>query len=135
METIVRMNGFVGSDVDVQTTRTGRARARFRLASTPRFRRDDGQWAEQPTTWLSVSCWRTLAENVGRSIRKGEPVFVEGRLRTEEWTDAEGERHENLVLEAFSVGHDLSLGTSVFQRQRHQTSEAEADVAPEAEVA
>ena len=71
-----------------------------------------------------VSCSRGLAENVRSSIGKGDPVVVAGKLRTDRWTDAQGGAHERLVIEAVSVGHDLSRGTSVFRRATRSTPEA-----------
>ena len=60
-------------------------------------------------------CFRTLAQHVDQSVRKGDPVLVVGRLRTNVW-EKDGQTHEKLVLEADMVGHDLNRGTSAFRR-------------------
>ncbi len=54
------------------------------------------------------------------SLRRGDPVLVGGRLRTNVWTK-DGIEHERLVLEATSVGHDLTWGTSAFRRVSRTT--------------
>lgn len=115
MEAVVWITGNVGSEVELKEYREGVTYASFRLACTPRLWRG-GQWGDDETTWLGVVCTKTLALNVKSSIGKGDPVVVVGRLRTERWTDPQGARHERLRLDAQSVGHDLSRGTSEFRR-------------------
>ncbi len=112
MEAYVQMTGFVGGDVELR--HDDPPVASFRLASTPRFRRGD-TWADGPTTWMSVTCFRALAENAVVSIRRGDPVVVVGRLRTSVY-EKDGQVVERLTLEATSVGHDLNRGIAVFRR-------------------
>jgi single-strand DNA-binding protein len=111
MESYVHVTGYVGTDIEL---RSGTGLATFRLATTPRYRKN-GDWVDGNTTWLTVTCWRTLAEHVASSIRKGDPVIVVGRLRTNVWQGQDGPV-ERLILEAITVGHDLSRGTSAFRR-------------------
>src|SRR5205823_4180710 len=59
---------------------------------------------------------RTLARNAFESIGLGHPVIVTGRLRTHEWTDESGEQRSRVILEAFSLGHDLNRGTARFTK-------------------
>ena len=115
MEAAVWITGNVGSEVELKEYREGVTYASFRVACTPRLWRG-GQWGDDETTWLGVVCNKPLALNVKSSVGKGDPVVVVGRLRTERWTDPQGVRHERIRLDAQSVGHDLSRGTSVFQR-------------------
>ncbi|MDR1449715.1 MAG: single-stranded DNA-binding protein [Propionibacteriaceae bacterium] len=122
MDITMTLTGYVGGDVDTRTTRVGVPVATFRVATTPSLRRDN-TWVDGATTWTTVTCFRSLAENVARSIKKGDPVIVGGRLRTQSWVDAAGENHERLVLEASQVGHDLSRGTSSFQRSGRRPAE------------
>lgn len=115
-ETYVTVLGWVGSDPDFKEI--GQApHATFRLGSTPRqFDRVLNGYVDKPTTWFSVECWRGLAQNAFESVRIGQPVIVTGRLRTHEWTDDAGESRSRVVLEAFSVGHDLCRGTTTFTK-------------------
>lgn len=117
-ETYVTVQGRVGGDVEYKDANASKvALASFRLGSTPRYYdRGEGSWADRPTTWFTVECWRTLAENVKSSVQKGQPVLVTGRLKTTEWLDDEGKRQSRTVLDAFSVGHDLTRGTAVFRK-------------------
>ncbi|NNG20327.1 single-stranded DNA-binding protein [Naumannella sp. ID2617S] len=126
MEPIVSMTGRLGTPVDERTTRNGTPYATFRMASTTRFRRE-GVWVDGPTTWVSVRCYRGLAEHVQFSLQKGQPVLVIGRLRTESWQDQSGAQRERTVLEAQSVGHDLNWGASSFRRLVKEQPPAERD--------
>lgn len=91
----------------------------FRVATTPRyFDNRQGAWADGRTEWISVKAFRDVAFNVAASIRKGDPVLVQGRLRTEEWAGENGPR-TGLVLDAHALGHDLTRGRGSFARSVH----------------
>ena len=134
MEMAVTMTGNVGSEVDHRVTRTGLTTASFRMACTPRVYKD-GEWHDQATTWIGVECFRGLADNVASSLGKGEPIVVQGRLRTRSWTDTNGALHERLVIEATAVGHDLNRGTSAFRRVQRTiaVAEPEPDAQPDSD--
>lgn len=115
MEALVTISGNVGGAVEFKPTRNNTPRATFRIASTPRVHRQ-GNWGDGNTVWMTVVCWRGLAEHVLGSINKGDPVVVSGRLCNQVWNDANGEEQQRLVVDATSVGHDLTRGTSTFHR-------------------
>jgi single-strand DNA-binding protein len=120
-ETYVTVQGWVGGDVQFKEVTGGVALASFRLGSTPRqYDRAKGTWVDRPTTWYTVECWRTLAQNVFDSVYRGQPVVVSGRLKTTEWTEEGGETRQRTVLDAFSVGHDLTRGTTKFAKNAPQ---------------
>ena len=112
-EAFVTSQGWVGNEVVHRETAQGNV-ANFRVGSTPRIRRRNGDWVDGPTSWFSVSCWRSLADNVRDSVRKGDPVLVHGRLRTDVWEREDGQSSTTYVVEAVYVGHDLSRGTAAF---------------------
>jgi single-strand DNA-binding protein len=91
----------------------------FRLAHTPRrFDRRQGGWTDGDTSWYGVKASRSLANHVAVSVSKGDRVVVHGRLRVSEWRTSEGELRSGFVIEADTVGHDLTFGTSTFSRAR-----------------
>lgn len=110
----VTFQGWVGTDVVHRETGAGHV-ANFRVGVTPRIKRR-GDWVDGTTSWFSVTCWRALADHVRDSVRKGDPVVVHGRLRTDVWERADGQSSVTYVVEATSVGHDLTRGTSTFVR-------------------
>ena len=131
MEAQVWMTGRVGGDVDVRESASS-PWSTFRLACTPRVVRG-GEWGDEQTTWVTVSCSHRLAEHVRLSLRKGDPVVVVGKLRTRRWFDANGVEHEQLQIRASTVGHDLAVGTSSFYRPRRDGAEPGVDAAQAAE--
>ncbi|MGJ3509966.1 single-stranded DNA-binding protein [Enemella sp. A6] len=126
MEPQITITGNLGNEVDHRTVSDHLNLATFRLANTPRVMRN-GNWFDQPTTWLTVQCWRQLADNVRDSLRKGDPVVVHGKLRTATWTSKEGEEREQLHIEAYSVGHDLTRGTVEGFRRNEKAAKAQAE--------
>ncbi|MCI1649901.1 single-stranded DNA-binding protein [Bifidobacterium tibiigranuli] len=117
---IITITGFVGAN-PIGFGREGKTGGcSFRVGSTRSyFHAASGEWKDQPTTWLTVKAFRTLAVNVLASVRKGDPVIVSGLLNTEEWQQDGGNR-SRIVIEASAIGHDLSRGVGSFQRQNAQ---------------
>jgi len=90
----------------------------FRIACNER-RFDGGteSWVNGDSLYLSVSCWRRLAENAA-SLVKGDPVIVRGKLRTREWATEQGERRSVVELEASAIGPDLARCAATIRRPR-----------------
>jgi len=88
----------------------------FRLASTQRrFDKALSKWIDGDTNWFTITTFRQLALNANSSIKKGDRIVVNGRLRIRDWES--GERVGTTVeIEAEAIGHDLSWGTSAFSR-------------------
>lgn len=123
MQSSVMLVGNLVSDVTLRDTSSGPV-ANFRIAAdNGYFDRRTQQWVEK-TTYLSVSAWRSLGENVAASLAKGQPVVVVGKPRQREF-EREGQRVVVVEVDAELVGHDLNRGSAVFQRTRRgpQTSE------------
>ncbi len=120
-ETFVTFHGWAGSNVRHREARDVSV-ATVRVGVTPRLKRD-GEWGDGETTWYTVTAWRTLADNLRDSVRKGDPVIVHGRLRSETWKTEDGGTATDLHVEASLVGHDLNRGMSHFiKRQRSEQS-------------
>lgn len=80
----------------------------FRVACNERrFDSASESWVNGESLYLSVSCWRRLAENAAALV-KGDPVIVRGKLRTREWLTEQGERRSVIELEASAIGPDLA---------------------------
>jgi single-strand DNA-binding protein len=126
-ETLVTLQGWLGGDV---TTRQAgdSVVANFRVGSTPRrYQKKTDQWVDGDTQWYTVNAWRALAENCQRSLRRGDPVVVHGKLSAQVWTNSAGIEVTSFEVEASFVGHDLNRGTSEFTRGvRAVTDPAEA---------
>lgn len=117
-EAHVTVVGKVATPVGFRTSAGGVPLARFRLASTVRrFDRRTESWKDGATSFYTVWAWRALAQNVASSLAVGEPVIVQGQLRIQEG-ESGGRRFFSADLLAAAVGHDLTLGTSAFVRER-----------------
>ncbi|MDC4232907.1 single-stranded DNA-binding protein [Actinomyces sp. B33] len=115
-ETTMTLRGRVGTDLRTFTTSGGHIHARFRLAVSRWRVNDAGALADERTTWYTIRVWDSLAENVLRSVRKGEPVIVVGRPGTNAYIDKNGEARGELIITAQSVGHDLARGVGSFSK-------------------
>lgn len=127
-DTYVVLQGWVGTDPETHTAGTATV-TKFRVGCTPRYRKKNDEYHDGETTWYDVKAWRTLGENVARSVRKGDPVVVRGRLQADQWQRDDGVRSTTLVVEAGFVGHDLNRGTAAFIRTPRKEY-ADADAGP-----
>jgi single-strand DNA-binding protein len=80
--------GNLGKDPEVRYTQSGKAVTSFSLATSERAGRD----GNERTEWHNIVAWDKLAELCGRLVRKGNKVYVEGRLQTREYTDRDGNK-------------------------------------------
>ena len=80
--------GNVGQDANVRTVGDQKV-ASFNVATTEKFKGKDGNMVEN-TEWHSIVIWGKLAEVVEKYVTKGTQVFVEGKLKTEKYTDNSG---------------------------------------------
>lgn len=132
-DTYLTIVGNVVDEPRQRNTNSGHAVTNFRIASTSRrFDRESNRFVDNSTLFVNVTCWRAMAENVGLSLKKGQPVIVTGRYYQREYTVDEQVRF-SYELEASSVGHDLSRGTAEFKkviRPRSVQVEVDADGMP-----
>jgi len=80
--------GNLGKDPEIKYTPSGTAVAKFTLATNERYKDKAGEWQDR-TEWHNVVAWQRLAEIVGEYVKKGNKVYVEGRLQTSSWEDKE----------------------------------------------
>jgi single-strand DNA-binding protein len=92
--------GNVGMDPEVRTLESGVKTARVRLATSERYFNRETQQATEHTEWHTITLWRNLADVVDRFVKKGSQIYVEGRLRTREWTDQTGNKRYSTEIQA-----------------------------------
>lgn len=81
--------GHLGRDPELRYTPQGTAVCNFSVATTEKRKDKTGESQEQ-TTWFRISVWGRQAEIANQYLAKGRQVYIEGRLRQEEYTDREG---------------------------------------------
>ncbi len=115
-ETLVTVVGNAATRPELKVTAAGAAVTRFRLAATERrYDRAGERWTDGHTNFYTVWARRSLGENVAASVGVGEPLVVQGRLRVREREDR-GQSYVSADIDAVTVGHDLTRGTSAFRR-------------------
>ncbi|ROQ91181.1 single-stranded DNA-binding protein [Desulfosoma caldarium] len=95
--------GRLGADPDVRYTQSGLPVVRFNLATNERVPAGEGNW-EDRTEWHRIVVFGKAAENCANYLSKGRLVYVEGRLRTNQWEDAQGIRRYTTEIVASDVG-------------------------------
>ena len=81
--------GNVGGDPEIRTLPSGSKVANFSLATSESYTDRNGQRQTQ-TEWHRIEMWDGLAGIAEQYVRKGDPIFVEGKIRNEKWTDQNG---------------------------------------------
>jgi single-strand DNA-binding protein len=100
--------GNLGRDPELRYTPQGIAVCNFSLATNEKKRDKSGE-LQDVTTWFRVTLWRNQAENAAKYLTKGRPVYIEGRLGVEEWTDRDGNNRHTLEVQATDM-HFISSG-------------------------
>ncbi len=103
--------GNLGRDPELRYTPQGSAVCSFSLATNEK-RRDKSGEMQDVTTWFKITTWSKQAEIASKYLTKGKPVYIEGRLRVEEYTDRDGKSRFSLEVNAtdmqFLSGGDMS---------------------------
>ncbi len=94
----VELLGRVGADPELRRTQNGAAVVQLRLATDRRRENGTGE-----TDWHTVVCWAKQAEAVAEYVRKGERVYVAGRLQQQSWETEAGERRSRTEIHAHEV--------------------------------
>lgn len=95
--------GRLTRDPELKYLTSGRAVCEFSVANTQYFKGKDGERRES-TSFVNVTCWDKYAEYVGEKIKKGRPVIVEGRLKSDTWEDkSTGQKRSRLFITASRV--------------------------------
>jgi single-strand DNA-binding protein len=82
--------GNLGRDPEVRYTPSGAAVCNLRLATTRNWKNRDSGERQEETEWHSVVLYDRQAEVAGEYLKKGRPVYIEGRLKTRKWQDKDG---------------------------------------------
>jgi single-strand DNA-binding protein len=84
--------GNLGADPEMKYTQNNTPVTNFRVATTDRWRDKGSGDMQERTEWHRVVAWGRLGEICGQYLRKGKQVYIEGRLQTRSWDDADGQK-------------------------------------------
>lgn len=108
----VLLYGNLTRDPELRALPSGQQVATFGLATNRSFRNKEGQQQEQ-TEFHNIVVFGRTAEVMGQYLKKGRPVFIEGRLQTRSW-EAEGRKNfrTEIVVDNFQFGPQAGGGAS-----------------------
>ena len=81
--------GRLGKDPEIRTMPNGKSVANFSVATSRQWKNQNGEKQEE-TEWSNIVAYDKLADIIGKYLRKGSQVYLEGRLQTRRWQDKEG---------------------------------------------
>ena len=91
--------GNLGKDPEVRHLEGGVAVARFPIATSETFKDKNGERQER-TEWHNIVLWRGLAEVAEKYLKKGQSVFIEGKIRTSNYQDKDGNQRYSTEIVA-----------------------------------
>ncbi|MBI4217698.1 MAG: single-stranded DNA-binding protein [Elusimicrobia bacterium] len=98
----VRLVGRLTRDPELRFTTKGQAVCRLDLAINRRYKDANGEWKDD-TSFVPVVVWRETAQRCSERLKKGSPVYVEGRLRSRAWETKEGQKRVSLEVDCRAV--------------------------------
>ena len=110
--------GNLGRDPEMRYTPNGQAVTQFTVAVNRNYKGQSGEWQEE-TEWFRVVVWGQQAERAAEYLRKGNKVYIEGRLQTRQWEDQSGQKRYTTELVANQV-------TNLERRSRDDSEEGAA---------
>ena len=98
--------GNLGKDPEIKNLEGGITVASFSVATSENFRdKNSGEKREQ-TEWHNIVMWRNVAESVEKSeLKKGDRIYLEGKIKSRKWQDKEGNQRMNyeIVADSFTI--------------------------------
>ena len=108
--------GNVATDVVLRQTQDGSPFVGFGVVSVERrFDKNANVWTDGGKLFVWVTGWKKLASGVAASLKKGDPVIVNGRLRVDEY-EKDGEKRTTVKVDATAIGPNLAFCTADAQR-------------------
>ncbi len=99
----VLLAGRLTRDPELRYLPSGTPLCKMGLAVSRTYKAADGERKEE-TLFIDVTTWKGTAEYCGENLRKGRPIIVEGRLKTDAWEDkSTGEKRSKIVMDVFRV--------------------------------
>ena len=123
--------GNLGADPELRYTPTGEAVTKFRIATTEKFKDRDGNLKES-TEWHNIVCWRRQAEIANEYLKKGNPVYIEGSIKTRSYDDKNGVKRyiTEIITQRLQLLGSRGQGQPTAQGQPAQAQDAPEPTMP-----
>lgn len=119
----VMLIGHLGRDPEMRYTPSGRPVTTFTVAASRSWNTTEGERRTE-TEWFNIVVWGNLAEICKQYLVKGQQVYIEGRLQTRRWDDAEGGKHSTVEVVANEM---MILGDRRDNNHSHTAEAQEAE--------
>lgn len=96
--------GNLGKDPEVQKFDNGVKKATFSLATTEVFKNKEGEKTSH-TEWHNIVLWRGLAEVAENYLKKGNTIFLEGKIHRRDWEDKDGQKRYSFEI----IGDSMTM--------------------------
>jgi single-strand DNA-binding protein len=120
----VMIIGHLGRDPEMRYTPSGRPVTSFSVATSRNWTTAEGERRSE-TEWFNVVAWGNLAEICNQYLKKGQQVYIEGRLQTRRWEDESGNKRSSVEVVAREM---IMVG------ERREKTEGETESGAEAEI-
>lgn len=104
MPTIVTIVGNLVKDPEEKDFGSDKNVTNFRVACNDRIPDGNGGWKDSDTSYYNVSAWRNLGKSIASSLKKGDRVIVQGKLKYKEYKKNDGSNGYSYEVEASDVG-------------------------------
>ena len=123
--------GNLGADPETRYLPSGDAVTNIRIATTDTWKDKSGEKQEH-TEWHRVAFFGKTAEIAGEYLKKGSPVYIEGRIRTRKWQDKEGQERfsTEIVADRMQLLGGRSGGSEALVREREPATAGAANAKP-----
>ena len=133
--------GNLGKDPEIRNLEGGVKKASFSLATTETYKGKSGERIDQ-TEWHNIVLWRGLADVADSYLKKGSTIYLEGKIKTREYTDKEGNRRfiteiigDNMVMLSSKrdqqAGAENNGATRTEKAAHTEPAEQHSEVTPE----
>ncbi|MBT3321789.1 MAG: single-stranded DNA-binding protein [Anaerolineae bacterium] len=123
----VMIIGNLGRDPEMRYTPSGRPVTTFSVAVSRSWKSPNGE-ARSETEWFKVVSWGKLAEICNEFLKKGQQVYIEGRLKTRQWEDKEGQKRSTVELIANEMTMLGERRTKIQQEENSVIEDTPPDV-------
>ena len=124
----VMIIGHLGRDPEMRFTPSGRPVTSFSAATTRNWTTAEGEKRSE-TEWLNVVAWGSLAEICNQFLKKGQQVYIEGRLQTRHWQDETGNKRSATEV----VAREMIMLSERREKAEGESAEAEENYPPSEE--
>lgn len=109
----ITIRGNLTADPELRFVPAGDAVSNFTIAHQERkYDKSTQSWVDGDTVFMRCNAWRSLAENIAESIKKGDRVVAYGRLKQRSFETREGEKRSVIELEVEEIGPSLRYATA-----------------------